>query len=188
MLENSFLKIIEYVELDNDNYNTYSIQLINFIQACGSELDNCMKEICQCSHEKNVSMKNYFLFMKSNYPHICKEKVDIIGKNIKLCPFEKWNEDCPSKSLTWWLAYTDIKHNRIKNYKEANLENALNILAAIYIVEMNYYKIIVERDEFGTPKEPDRPDVYSKLFKLEGWQPYSFPIEGLSYVEVSTLK
>jgi hypothetical protein len=47
-------------------------------------------------------------------------------------PFKEWATT--GKSPLWWVAFTGLKHNRIRNLHDANLRNVLHSLAAVYIV------------------------------------------------------
>lgn len=58
----------------------------------------------------------------------------------------------------------NIKHNRIGNQKDASLKNVLNILTALYLLEMKYLsKISTEQNV------PDIPDEESSIFMLKDW-------------------
>ena len=49
------------------------------------------------------------------------------------------------KVPSWWNDYNQLKHNRVINYKLANLGNVLNALAGLYILELLYKDIIIEK-------------------------------------------
>lgn len=51
-----------------------------------------------------------------------------------------WDITQPAQSLQWWGAFTDVKHNRYEQLKQAKQENVLNILGALYLIEMLYLK------------------------------------------------
>src|SRR5947209_16780252 len=49
----------------------------------------------------------------------------------RIRPFSDWSvQDSPS----WWQAFTDLKHDRMTNFKKASLKNAIDALAAVFIV------------------------------------------------------
>ena len=60
--------------------------------------------------------------------------------------------------------YNEIKYGRALNYKQANLENTIYSLAALYILDMYYIKDIANYDV-----EPDIQENESKLFELVNW-------------------
>jgi len=48
-----------------------------------------------------------------------------------LCPFEQWSN---GSSTPWWRAFTSLKHDRLSNACQATLRNAIDALAATYIL------------------------------------------------------
>lgn len=43
-------------------------------------------------------------------------------------------------SPTWWQAYNRIKHHRDQHFLQANLENALNALAGLFVMVLLFYE------------------------------------------------
>lgn len=74
--------------------------------------------------------------------------------------------------MLWWTAFTDIKHNRYDPLQQAKQENALNILGALYLIEMMYLKKIT-----ANTSELDVFDESSKLFTLKNWTQKAIPID-----------
>jgi len=56
-------------------------------------------------------------------------------------PFAEWEKGLEPE---WHKAYNNLKHNRTKNYKDANLENALMSLSALYSTVVHYYLCTAE--------------------------------------------
>ena len=50
-----------------------------------------------------------------------------------IAPFEEWAA-AGKRVSPWWRAFTHLKHDRMKNFREANLKNALHSLAAVFII------------------------------------------------------
>lgn len=48
-----------------------------------------------------------------------------------IAPFEEWATGKPSP---WWKAFTGLKHNRLKNFRDAQLRNVIHSLAAVFII------------------------------------------------------
>lgn len=59
--------------------------------------------------------------------------IDLPAKinGYKIKPLYEWASD---KNPTWWLAYTKLKHNRLKNIKIASLKNLIYSVAATYLI------------------------------------------------------
>lgn len=52
-------------------------------------------------------------------------------KGYTLYPFKQWAN---GSSTPWWEAFTSLKHDRLSNMRHATLRNAIDALAATYIV------------------------------------------------------
>lgn len=89
----------------------------------------------------------------------------MIAGDVRLTPFDGWNNTAPGETLAFWKAYNSIKHDRISNYKEASLKNALDAMAALFCVEMLYAKKLYIHD---ANEENSFPEIESKLFILDG--------------------
>lgn len=159
MLEKTFLESIEYVELSENNFNTFSNRYIMMIQSIGAELDMMFKEFCGFTANQG-SMKYYADYILENNPDIINQKIRIRDYDIELQPFKNWDVD-NKNSLQWWTAFTSIKHNRYDQLKQATQKNVLDILGALYLMEMYCLKEI-KKDNSGL-------DLYSELFFLIDW-------------------
>jgi hypothetical protein len=49
-------------------------------------------------------------------------------------PFSKWNASAATKSIPWYDAYNQTKHNRERDFGVATLENAIDAVVAAVIV------------------------------------------------------
>ena len=56
---------------------------------------------------------------------------------LNLVPWSKW---ASNEIPIWWTAYNKVKHHRDKQYYRANLHNTLNAVAALYIINLYFYK------------------------------------------------
>jgi hypothetical protein len=110
----------------------------------------------------------------NKWPNIVQQKVKM--KGIDLQPFFGWAIS-PYQSPYWWKPYNGVKHNRLKKYKDANLKNVLNSLAALYILEQYFAKYIGDRD-----KDIDVPNDVSKLFEMVDYKTENTVIGKDSYL------
>lgn len=171
MLEKRFVASIEYVELHTDNYKTYSNGYALLIQAIGAELDTVFKEFCNFNTSDRKTITDYAQYILGNNSDIIDRKILLQEYDIEIQPFKNWNVSQPAQTLQWWTAFTDIKHNRYDRLKQASQENTLNVLGALYLMEMMYLKKITE----NTP-ELDVFNESSKLFTLKNWSSKAVPI------------
>ena len=177
-LENDFLLTERYVSFDlgenylyNDdckgdkgNSECFSNEYVKQYQAICSEVDVLLKTICKEFEEssKAENMRSYTEEILKQWPTITSQEVEV--KDKRLVPFGQWEKGENYKSPAWWGLYNDVKHNRIVNYRQANLKNVINALAGLYVLEQYLVKYIGDRDG-----EKDVPNDVSKIFKMRAW-------------------
>lgn len=165
MLEKKFITTESYVALSQDNFNTFSNEYVSLLQLIGAELDVLFKQYCGFELEDYKNISHYASDILANDPEIRQQEIEVINGDMVICPFENWQTEKAKQSLSWWEAYDEIKHNRIGKTAQASLKNVLNILGALYLIEMKYLKkISIENNE------PDIPNEESSLFTLKNWQ------------------
>lgn len=171
MLEKRFVETIEYVELHEDNFNAFSNGYALLIQSIGAELDTVFKEFCGFNTSDRKTIADYAQYILQNRPDIIRQTIVLQEYGMEIQPFQTWNINQPAQSLQWWSAFTDIKHNRYEQLKQARMENVLNILGALYLIEMIYLKEITENTS-----ELDIFDESSNLFTLKNWTTKAIPM------------
>lgn len=143
-----------------ENSQVYSVEFVKQYQTICSEVDVIMKSICTELGQSADCIHDYAKHILTQWPDLIKQKVQL--EDFQLQPFMNWIYNSTKKStLDWWVPYNNIKHERIVNFKQANLKNVLNALAGLYILELYLVKYIGDRD-----KEIDVPDDRSKLFEI----------------------
>lgn len=175
VLEKDFLEIERYVAFDlGDNFlysgnlvtdkgnsECFSNEFIKQYQAICSEVDVILKSICKEMNPNSIAndMEKYSDEVLNTWAAIVQQKVKM--KDIELQPFLNWTIQPQYKSPDWWTPYNKVKHNRLANYKKANLKNTINALAGLYILEQYFVKYIGDRDNVE-----DVPNDISKLFEM----------------------
>jgi len=164
MLEKKFINTTMYVEISTHNYSTFSHEYASLLQIIGAELDSFFKVYCGYNAEDEKNIADYAKYIFNEYPDIKNQEIEVIGKDITVQPFKKWDKTKAKKSLTWWNSFDKIKHNRVGNKAHASLKNVLNILSALFLLEMKYLSKISSEQNV-----PDIPDEESSIFKLKDW-------------------
>lgn len=177
-LEENFLDTEKYVSIDNDNFQTFSIEYLKILQMTCSEIDVVAKMFCK---ELNCSFKgdnicNYCQVISDKCPDFSENDVLFVLNNTNIKPwtgwaYEKYKNKEPNVSPLWWKDNTDVKHKRtqltdgILNYKKANQKNVIFALAALFQLELYYYKHLIQDKEnivlIPLPK--------SKMFSIQRW-------------------
>lgn len=130
LLEKEFISTLDYVELNQANFNTFSNRYAVLIQSVGAELDNFFKAFCGLTSDSYSNIKNYAEMVNQIWPEIKDQRIEVISYSLQLQPFKDWDVDHAKESLQWWKAFDDIKHARTDNMNRATQLNVINILAA----------------------------------------------------------
>ncbi len=108
----------------------------------GSHIEAAMKKICKLiSGSEQSKIDEYKEIILGAYPNIVNWTAKLFNeKDYK--PFENWNKN----RLSWWDAYSEIKHNIING--KVTFDDALNMLGAyqclLLVVQMKEH--IEEKD------------------------------------------
>lgn len=177
MLEKKFITTTLYVALSEDNFNTFSNEYVSQLQLIGSELDVLFKQYCGFDLDEIKNISHYASSILSSYPEIRQQEIEVIGADMVIQPYKDWDSNRAKQSLTWWTAFDEIKHNRIGKTANASLKNVLNILGALFLIEMKFLKNISAENN-----EPDIPNEESVLFTLRGWE-FKYMSGGDAFIE-----
>lgn len=161
ILEKDLIEISETLELSKSNYRAFGPRIVQLILSAGSELDSALKNLtqeldseCETQKHKQLNMKDY---KNAISEHLCEQfataGVRFLRSDIILKPWEQIGI-IPDPKLEWWSAYTGIKHNRFENYKNANLETALNLIAALFIADAYLSEVLIDHPS-GMPQAID---------------------------------
>ena len=84
---------INYVEISESNFNTYSNTYTMLLQTIGSEMNVVFKELCCFDKSDKKSIKDFSNKILSHYPEIRNQEIEAMGYGITFKPFESWNLD-----------------------------------------------------------------------------------------------
>lgn len=184
-LEEQFISTKKFVEFDDSNFYTYSVEYLKLLQAVCSEIDVVAKilaEECDASFRKlkNINIQKWGYYIKKEYSNI--ENLNVIFNiDYKITPWHNWSYikykdgrgttrfklDKEKKTPEWWTAYNKVKHERTSHYKHgklnytrANQKNLINAFAALYILE----NLLMDRLNKENSKYKARE---SNLFKFD---------------------
>lgn len=145
MLERDLFNIEEYIEIEEENFGTYSLYFVKVFQSICGEMDSLFKVIYRVinENERPPNIGEYQKAIMKDYRSIANQKVRI-NNGVELIPWESWREGSSPK---WWRDYNSVKHNRLCELdsntilKKANLKNVLYALTGLYI--LNRYAIYI---------------------------------------------
>lgn len=185
ILEKDFLDTERYLAIDELNFSAYSNEYIKQYQTICSEIDVIAKSFCKelDLHFSGTKISDYCKTILENYLDFSDRVINVKSREIKIKPWYNWKPSIRTQSdgITrtvvtnpdWWKKYNKIKHNRttvndetgLPYYKLANQKNTLYALAALYQLELYYYRAL---HSLYFPNEPDMPPQ-SKMFEIENW-------------------
>ncbi|OEE37557.1 hypothetical protein [Vibrio ordalii] len=138
--EDDIRSLSRYIELDENNYEVYSIELVRLYLAICSEVDVTLKEICTLiapdKSPKNINQ--YLEIIGDSAEGFYRTSVQITDNNLHFTPWLNWSEN---RSPDWWVKHNGVKHQRNLNYQDANLGNVLSALCGLFIARTTYIKL-----------------------------------------------
>jgi hypothetical protein len=172
---------LDYVPLDKDHLNVYSLKLITIILETGPEILNsfdlasfpttyplpttydAFKEDSAALLEKEKELRacNRSLTFKDYYDYLTKV-IDLKNATITVQNLESQIKIFEKPNPEWWETYNELKHDNYNHLKKATLENALKIVGALFWLIREY------SEWFSIPLDPHNVELYfsSELFDV----------------------
>jgi hypothetical protein len=125
--------VARYVEFNPANYNTYSIELARLLMAAAAEVDVVAKIACSRVNPATTAgnIEEYRLELVPARPNLPGYPIQINRFGLDFEPWINWST---GTHPDWWRAYNAVKHERNNEYAQANLKNALNAVAGLYVM------------------------------------------------------
>lgn len=184
-LENEMVALTSEIRFDDNQMKVYSDKLLELLIRISVEIEAISKELYLTNggepteHEEDMYFDTVCLKYLEEKWNLGKKAVLIDGygiafgeENKLITPLYKANKRGTSGSK-WKQGYQAVKHNRVKNFKEGNIWNCINALAALYVLNI-YYKN--ESFSLSSFKEANNFDdtLGSNLFriKISKWEQF----------------
>ena len=149
LLEEDLIELFRFVEPVPSNFNTYSSKIAKLYLATCSEVDVALKDLIKLHEDtaaETISKNNIAACRKFVQDHYSGEfgraQVTFIRTELILSPWDSWwdREQPTSTNPGWWDSYNKVKHHRAEHYNEANFENLINAIAALFVVNNCIFK------------------------------------------------
>lgn len=93
--------------------------------------------------------------------------------SAEFAPFENWDSNQPTQSLSWYDAYNAVKHDREREFARATVQHALTAVAAAYTLVIAQFGEFDSRaslglDEFSVLESPVFTATEAYVPPLEG--------------------
>lgn len=182
-IEKDLENLSRYIEFDESNLKTYSIELTHILFSSSSEVDVVMKQLCNLidTDTKAENINDYRNIISIHSKEFNNEEVVINRYGLTFRPWLNWKND---KNPDWWRCYNYVKHERNKHYSEANLKNAINAVGALLLTVVYYYKYAFSQDYGEEIKFRDtiqRLIPESSFMKINNIDYYYSPISSEEY-------
>ncbi|EGU37398.1 hypothetical protein VIBRN418_07888 [Vibrio sp. N418] len=140
-LESDLEVCSKYVEFSEDNFRTYSVQFTKIIMAASAEIDTLAKEMCKIIDPsldpKSIrGIGKYAELILGKYPKLVNIEMSVPRYGLSFKPWGNWSK---TESPSWWQGNNALKHDRVNNFQKANLENAIESLAALLALTLYYH-------------------------------------------------
>ena len=139
-IEKDLENLARFVEFDERNFRTFGTEIARLLLACGAETDVVCKQVCAKLNPQTAasSISAYRTELVGAYPAIPTFEVTMPRFGLSLHPWDEWNtsDGVPH----WWTAYNKTKHHRHSEYERANLKNALNAVAGLFVMVLYLYR------------------------------------------------
>ncbi len=173
-IEHDLVELSRYVEFDEKNFGCFSIEIARVLLAAGAEIDVVCKQICRVINSQSSAdtINKYRSEIKPAFPGIPQFEILLLRFGLRLKPWDEWNK--AAGVPLWWTAYNKIKHHRDSEYHRANLKNALNAVAGLFVMVLYLYKEKAKLGELVPSPQLLRPD--EKHFGGTTYGAYEFGI------------
>ena len=160
ILEDQFMKTLNYVELHEKNFPTFSVVFAQLLISIGSEVDNVLQKFCNLIDGSKVdTYSQYVKKIKEFNFELNQSEVWCKFNFINYTPWIDWEEkevvhEEKRMGTFWWRNYQAVKHFRaetdkdgIPNYTKANLKTVFYALMGLYSINIYCQFLINDKYE-----------------------------------------
>lgn len=145
IIQEEFIKILEYIEPSASNSGAYSLQLRNLLMRICTEVESNLKSILEANGYQSERAQDQWTmtdYSKVNQSHLLSDYIvylPIWDGDKKRKPFASWAKN---EKLEWYQAYNNTKHARGKNLTFANLGNVVEAMSGLVaLIAAQFYTV-----------------------------------------------
>ena len=122
-----------YVEPTPANMACYSVEFARILLTAGSEVDVLCKVLCQEQQllVSPVNINGYRAAITKRFPGFTKLEILAPRYGLVRLPWQQWDRN---RNPNWWRSYNDVKHERHGHFASADLRNALDATAGLFVL------------------------------------------------------
>ncbi len=141
LLERDLENIFKYIEPEESNMDTFSLENARLFLSICSEVDILFKKVLSDASLKDINQ--YRNKIRKKYGEkFWNQKVEI--EKYAISADSPWINFKDNKSPDWWKSYNNIKHDRLAKFDQATLKNIINAISGLFILVCFY---ISDNDE-----------------------------------------
>jgi hypothetical protein len=128
--------VFDNVHPDPSNCTSFGSRIRNLLIMASTEVECAWRAVLEANGKtaQRFTTKDYhvlsavlrleeYTLSLRRYPHY-----------PQLCPFAGWDSQQPTRSLPWYHAYNEVKHDREGAFEKASLEHAISAVGACVIL------------------------------------------------------
>jgi hypothetical protein len=127
-IENDLFECSRFVEFNEKNFGTYSIEFAQILLRAGSEVDTLAK--IATGSDKDAGK---WEILRKKFPKLGMWTCDVVQFQIQRQPWFAWTLPNP-QAPCWFNAFTAIKHHRDTHFSQANLRNTLDAVGGLLML------------------------------------------------------
>lgn len=134
-LEERLSQILHVTQYTPETQLIFLPPLVNIVLDSCSLLDAIFREEFIGTEKRNkLTISKFCPYFESTFNFSGIKTILYQYPLLYLKPFEGWCNNDKYQSLEWWSAYNKLKHDRIREHKNATLKNAVNAICALHQV------------------------------------------------------
>lgn len=154
IIQNDLLKLFEFVEPADRNYETYSFRIHELFTRICIEIESNFKAILKenifspvfkkepdvgkVRGESRWNINDFKLINKTHHLDDYEIEFPIWQGNInKRKPFENWKN---GGDLVWYQAYNSSKHDRLSSFEKANFNNLIDAFSGLCVLLSSQFR------------------------------------------------
>jgi hypothetical protein len=182
--------LFEVVTPEQQNLGSYGIRIRHLLLVACTEVEAAWAGVLRANSSlpKQPTTKDYIVLSDPlELPRYAASLRDYPRLEV-ISPFAGWDPTNPTKSLQWYHAYNNVKHDREGSSSEGTLRNALTAVAAMLVMAAAQFGVVPFQAgaRFGQnifklfpPEYHTIRDLYLPPDTGGSWKPVPYPFEKL---------
>lgn len=144
-------EILLFVEPDANGLQAYGHKIRELLILACTEVESSWVSYFRLAGQDNVRLSTNDYVKLNEKLRLFEYQVSFKNHpfNIQMKPFECWDAESPTRSLTWYDAYNKTKHNKAESFSSATLDSCFKAIAAnivMFCARYSPYELLEKND------------------------------------------